>query len=435
MGKLRSNDRAGYIFYIGGYLDESIVAERGLPTHNKAGSNRMCRLAEAIRTCGQRILIISPAVTMRMRWMGQLVHPFRVHTTGKVPVLFCAALGLPVVGMLLELFFLLSALVSAARRRRVAAVLIYNFSPTLLLVALWVRLLWRVPIVNNVEDISVPKWVDWLPGSRARPVQQLVFAVCMVVIIRLSDRIIIPTRRFTSFIPRGKPYIVIPGCMPSCVQVSEPAPGGETGHLPIQLLYAGKVEFEHGIQHLLRAMSLLSQDGTAASALRVHICGTGSKVQWVLDYLPKLKGLDIQFHGFVSDKEYQHLLSQVDVCFVLQDPAGRYAAYKTPSKAYEYLGYGKMVIATDVGDLTLLPPEVITICYHLNERGLYTEIAAIANDPERPRRQGKAAQRYAQEHFAYPQVGPRICDFILGTPNQSSAGKMKQWLSCLNPRY
>ena len=426
MRKLTKDNQSGYVLYVGGYLDESIVAERGLPTHNKAGANRMRRLAEAIRTSGQRVIIISPATAMRMRWMGQLVHPFRVHTTGKVPVLFCAALGLPVVGMLLEVFFLLSALGNVARQHRVAGILIYNFSPTLLLVVLWVRLLWRVPIVHNVEDISVPKWADWLPGSKARPVQQLVFAVCMAVITRLSDRIIIPTRRFASFIPRGKPYVVISGCMPLRIRESEPAPREEADCLPIQLLYAGKVEFEHGIQHLLRAMSLLLQDEMAASAFQVHICGTGSKVQWVLDYLPQLNGLDIQFHGFVDNQEYQHLLSRVDVCFVLQDPAGRYAAYKTPSKAYEYLGYGKMVIATNVGDLALLPPDVITICYHLNEQALYTEIAAIAKDPERPRKQGKAAERYTQKHFAYPQVGSRIRDFILGMPNQFSAGQVKQ---------
>jgi glycosyltransferase involved in cell wall biosynthesis len=185
--------------------------------------------------------------------------------------------------------------------------------------------------------------------------------------------------------------------------------------LSVRLLYSGKIEFEDGgIQYLLRALELMVQHDTALTQIfEVHICGSGTQEQWTLDYLKRLHDVNIQYHGFLSDREYLSVLSQADVCLALQDPTGRYGDDKTPSKVYEYLGYGKMVIAADVGDLSVLPAEVITLCRPLNEQSLYHELIAIAKDVNRPDKQGNAAACYAREHFDYPVVGQQLSQFIL----------------------
>lgn len=409
--KFVRKNRTGYVLYIGNYLNEAIVKERGLPTRNPAGSNRMRRIAEAIKGQGQSIAIVSPAITLRTSWQGQLLHSSRWQSAGKIPVLFCAAIGLPILGALLEPFVLLWTLQSFAAQRRIEGVILYNFNPTLVLVALWIKLFWQVPLVNNIEDISQPKLIDWLPQTEARPVQQLVFSICMTIIIRLCQGIIIPTQKFAIVIPPNKPYLIISGCMPMTTAKLENA-SKKTDDRPIQLLYAGKIEFEHGIQHLLETLSLISKDEKLAKKFTVYICGKGGKSEWTIDYLSKLKKLDIRYHGFVSDTEYQQLLSQADVCIALQNPQGRYGSAKTPSKVYEYLGNGKMVIATKVGDLSLLPSEVITLCDLNNQQSLYQELINIARNPQLPQIRGQAAASYAKKYFAYSEVGKKLVQFI-----------------------
>jgi glycosyltransferase involved in cell wall biosynthesis len=413
--KSHQDNQPKYILYVGNYLDEAVIEERGLPTRNPAGSNRMRRLAEALSTAKQRVILFSPAVSLRIPWKGKFFHLSSLRSTGKVPVLFCATVGLPLLGVLLEPFFLLKTLQSFARQRPIEAVIVYNFSPTLVLVALWVKLFWKVPLINNIEDISEPKWIDWLPQTEVRPLQQVIFSICMKIIIGLSDGIVIPTKKFTRAIPSAKPYLIVSGCMPVSTAKKE-VELKHTNNFPIQLLYAGKVEFEHGIQHLLQALSLLSQEQNLAEKISVHICGGGSKVDWVINYIEQLKTIDIQYHGFISDLKYQNLLSKADVCIALQDPLGRYSVYKTPSKVYEFLGNGKMVIATEVGDLSQLPSEVITLCNLNSEKSLYRVLIDSIGDGNLPYRKGLAAANYAREHFAYPVVGKQLSSFIVNLP-------------------
>ena len=406
------NKRTGYILYIGNYLDETIVKQRGLPSRNPAGSNRMRRIAEAIKAQGQSIALISPAVSLRISWQGKIWHSHSIRRAGKVPVLFCKAIGVPVLSTLLEPIFLLLILQDFASQRRIEGVILYNYNPALVLIAFLVRLFWKVPLINNIEDISQPKFIDWLPQTEIRPIQELVFFICMTIIIRLCQGIIIPTNKFATVIPPRIPYLIISGCMSmeSCRSKNKL---DKIDNCPIELLFAGKIAFEHGIQNLLYTLSIVCENDNLAKKFRVNICGNGEKAQWTIDYLSRLTKLDVRYHGFVSDIEYQKLLSKADVCIALQNPEGRYSCYKTPSKVYEYLGSGKMVIATDVGDLSLLPSEVISLCNPNNHNSLYQELVNIAHEPELPLKRGLAAYKYAREYFAYSVVGKKLIKFIL----------------------
>lgn len=407
------NDNKGYVLYLGSYLDRDIVAERALPTYNAAGANHIIRIAGALRSAGQRVLVVSSAVSMRMRWQGRIFHRSRAGTAGSAPVVFSAAVGLPVIGMCLEPLFMFLALRSMRRRRNVTAAIIVNFSPAMLLIALWIKLSWRIRLIHNIEDVSVPKWRDWLPGSPARPVQQLVFWACMLGITRLSDKVIIPTRLFADILPRDKQWLVIAGCMPVSVQKQE-APPARDEKFPIRILYSCNMEFEYGIGYVLRAMEKLSADEFVSGAFHIDVCGHNPKAEMFIKRLAESGKLDMAYHGFLADEEYKNLLSKSDICMELRDPFGRFASHKTPSKVYEYLASGKMVITTAMGDLPWLPADVITICHPLGEDGLCKELKAVLREPGRARRQGEKAMRYAEEYFSYEIVGPAIRDFITG---------------------
>ena len=83
-----------YILYIGNYLDENIVSERGLPTRNPAGSNRMLRLASSLQSSNKSTVIISPGISVRNKYR-KLFHAKKVSHCGTVPIVYSPAVGIP----------------------------------------------------------------------------------------------------------------------------------------------------------------------------------------------------------------------------------------------------------------------------------------------------------------------------------------------------
>ncbi|MEL6930590.1 MAG: glycosyltransferase, partial [Cyanobacteria bacterium J06600_6] len=207
------------------------------------------------------------------------------------------------------------------------------------------------------------------------------------------------------------PFLNISGCMPLIFEEANCEPGKHDKY-PIRLLFAGKIESEHGIEYLIETLSLVSRDENIVSQFEIDICGKGSKSNLISKFVEKEEKLWVNYHGFVSNANYQQLLSKADVCIALQNPNGRYGTYKTPSKVYEYLGNGKMVITTKAGDLGFLPSDVLSLCDFDDGQSLYKELAYIANNSYVVKQKSEAAGRYARQNFAYDKVGEKLLKFL-----------------------
>jgi glycosyltransferase involved in cell wall biosynthesis len=393
--------RDNRIIYLGSFLDEAIVQERGLRSHNPAGSNRIKRLSLAMRASGFRPIVVSPATSLRAHMPGgPLLHPARVRRMDGIAVVYAPAVNMVLLGTLTTLFFQI-AVIRRVLRRRLAGSVIYNFSPVLVLIALWLALKPQLRVVNNVEDVSVPSLSDWSRKTEARPVQQLIFWVCMNLVARLSDSYIVPTKRFLAYLP-PRPTEVVTGCISAPLYSDTPL-----SVPPLRVLYAGKVEREHGIVQFADALLLLDTQ-PVAKRIQVDISGAGPLSNLLAEKLKSLKTLQAIRHGFVSADSYGQLLSQAHVCVALQNPQGRYSDFKTPSKIYEFLGFGKAVISTTVGDINELPPDVLILLDQLDAQAIATHIAALADDSDRVLTLQMRAREHALSTFAYAKVGERI---------------------------
>lgn len=406
--KCESSD---YILYIGQYLNEEIVKQRELPTFNVAGSNRMYRLANALRIANQRLLLVSPAASLRMRWSGELRHRFSIQKAGRVPVFFCPTLGLPIINALLEPITLLWSIIILSKRVDIRAAILYNFSPSIVIVGLFLKYILGIRVFSNIEDIYKPSLNDWNRVSEVMPVRQIIYSICMKIVSFLADGFIIPTKRFLSYLPSEKPSLIVSGCMPF-----ENVTGDfKKIEFPINILFAGKIGFDHGIQFFIDALDLLQSDlaCTIKSSLTINICGAGLKADWLRKRISDFKDLPITYFGFVNAEHYKKLLNTADICVALQDPQGRHGNYKTPSKVYEYLGYGKLVVATPVGDLTDLPSQAIEICSSDVRKSLYCILRKLIIHPELIHERQEFAAQYARDNFTFQEVGSTLKSFIL----------------------
>lgn len=390
------------ILYLGSYLDEDIVRERGLPSQNAAGSNRMLRISRALSAAGCRPVILSAATSLRSHGSRRLLHPARVRRNGKVVVVFAPALNLWGLNILTTFFFQLGAMVSILARRRHLGVIVYNFNISLIALSAIIKAFYRIPVLQNVEDVSKSRLSDWLPGAEARPLQQIVFAFCMKSIATMVDGYIVPTSRFLAYLPRKKRNLLVTGCIDVQTNFEPPVKGRQ-----IQLLFAGKIEREHGALVLAEALSIL--DGVLEPGrLTVNVTGAGSMSNIVREQIYGFINIAAEFHGFTTAAQYQKLLKAADICVALQDPEGRYADFKTPSKVYEFLGFGKAVISTRVGDISELPEGTVRLLPFLTADELSKTLQEMLSSEARIEYMKQSAHAFALANFSYASVGFKI---------------------------
>jgi len=397
--------RGERVIYLGGYVDEAIISERGLQAHNAAGSNRMARISQALASVGLRPVLLSPATSLRAGRRGQLVYSQRIHHVGHTPVIFAAMVNIPGLNIATTMFMQLIALRGILRKGNMTAAVVYNYNISLVILSAYLKYVWRIPLVHNVEDIAEPRILDWLPGRRARPVQQLVYWICQHAIARMACSYVVPTRRFLNHLPQKSSVAVVTGCI--TIERATPLPAS----LPLRVLFAGKIEREHGVHTLVEALKLLDAR-SPVPALSVDITGLGDMADWVRQELSDLTSITSSYHGFVSGSKYRELLSAAHVCIAQQDPKGRHASFKTPSKVYEFLGYGKAVIATDVGDIGELNGDVLIAMPVLDATALANVLDELASDLDKTELLRSRARAHAKANFSYLAVGRSLHELI-----------------------
>lgn len=360
----------------------------------------MDRLAQALHSGGYRPVILSPAASLRMK-SPELFHKACLRRRQGAPAIFAPVINIFGLNVLSSWIFQFICLRNILRSNKVCGVVIYNFNPSLVIMCAYLKWIRRLPVINNVEDVSVPSLKDWQAETEARPVQQIIFSVCMNLVARMSAAYVVPTRRFLDYLPPKKHSSVVTGCI-------ETTTFDRFSTLErfqsLRVMFAGKVEREHGIVEFIQALKQLDAMVEPPN-LQVDISGTGSMADWVHAQVGHLRKIKVTYHGFVTVADYKILLQRAQVCVALQNPTGRYAEFKTPSKVYEFLGRGKAVIATDVGDIRDMPDGTILMIDKLESTSIAAKLLWLCADPARTVGLQAAAQRHAEKNFSFAAVG------------------------------
>lgn len=389
------------VVYVGNFVTPRIKVLRGLPSWNPAGVNRMSRISEAIGSVGRRVIVLSTSTALRMKGGGGGVCRRTVERRN-VAIVHATAVSAFLLNVILEPIFVAWQMFGLFRKRNVTAVVLYCFYPAQVAAALVAKIRGGVPIVLDLEDVSQIRVCDWVRKSETRALHQTVTWACMKMALALADSVIIPTERFRPIVG-SKDIEVVTGCLniphdrtPATLPVDE-----------IRVLYSGKVEYEHGINLLLDAVENLERNPRPDGiSVRVDVCGTGQQYTWACANARERGLKQVEFHGFVSGERYEELLMNAHICVALQDPNGRHSAFKTPSKGYEYLSYGRATVITPVGDFPLLPKGV---CILLNSYS-GAELANVLRDilPSEIAKLGEAALTLSRRCWTPAIVGGRI---------------------------
>jgi glycosyltransferase involved in cell wall biosynthesis len=398
------------LLYFGPFYTATVVKERGLPTRNIAAYNRMYRFAKALQSSGVFVQIVSCGISMRARWKGNLLHRQHLEEVDGIKVTTLAMLGVPFLGFLFEPFFLSVWVVNYFRSKNkdVPHVLLYNFSPSYVLLAFVLKCL-RVRFFSQIEDISVPKFNDWLTESDTRPVQQIIFYFCMRIITYMSEGIIVPSERFCNKFPDSISKIIVTGCINAISASSLP----DYNERPLRILFAGKYENEHGVDILIETARLLKHRVDSDLLIEFHCCGTDNYPENLKEFARDVKSPKVILHGILDDNEYVELLNRTHIALALQKSKGRYSQYKTPSKAYEFLGFGKLVVTYDIGDFKKLADNQLIVLEKETAEELCALLIDCLKNVSRCEVIAREGLKFAKTEYTFRAVGNRLRKFFM----------------------
>ena len=354
---------------LGNYIDSNIKVKRGLPSFNPAASNRMLRLAQSLQAVGEETIIVSPACAMNLKWTGILFYKQQIETIQNIKIHYCSAIGLPVLGMLFEQINVIFTIWKLSRKYRVKGLIVYCYYPSSVLASLFAKYILGITIIEDLEDICVPKISDWKRNVEANPIQQIVGWFLMKIMLLISNGVVIPTSKFLYFLKRKDNVVLITGCIE--VPIFDVMQLKTLEMKSIRVLFSGALEDENGVSLLIDFFKLLDRDEELSRKFIFDISGHGSKSSFLQNEITIFKNLKINFHGFLAEDEYTNLLANVKIALVLQNPSGRYSNFKTPSKGYEYISNAKTVIVSDIGDFAQLPRDVLIMLESYDSKSLF----------------------------------------------------------------
>lgn len=391
--------------FIGNYLDQTIQIERGLLAPNPAGSNRMLRLSKALQTKGFLSYIISPACSARIKFNSKIVHPTQIIRKNGIIIIYAPALAIPYFSILFEFFSMSWVFLSLAFRRNIRIAILYCYYPSTVFIGLIAKIQ-KIKIIEDLEDIVTPKLSDWFNKPIMFSLQQTIGGFLMRISLWLSDLIIVPTSKFLFKTLENKNHLVIDGCIDVSGDILLTFEDEK-----ITVLIAGMLDEEQGIGLYLQTLDIINKNEELAKRFRFSICGLSLEEESLKFRLSAFNNLDLTYYGFVSSAEFNIILKKAHVCLVLQNPTGRNAQQKTPSKGYEYMASGKTIIVTPIGDYVNLPNNTRFLLNEYSPTNLIDILSELNN--EVIIEVGENAKQFARENWGFENVGEKIINSLI----------------------
>jgi len=375
------------VVYVAPYYSEALAAHRSNSTYRSpAGIAKMEGVVSAMESAGCAVTVVSPVL------FGQRSGRFygaHCETLGQSEVLYPSVVDIPVLGILWSIVATLLALSTLRRNGRAERLVFYNFAMPTALPAFMARLFFGIPLVVEYEDglfadPDIPRTKRFISLALERLGKPLVtggILVSSLLAARLGTANTCLCRGFFRPLAEDSPA---------------PPSEGQT------ILYAGRFDRSRGVDIFLEAVSLLSEPAT------VVITGYGPLDAWVNERIRAITGIKVVKHPFLSPAEYRQLLAGVDVVVNPQRCSVAFGQASFPSKVYEYLSAGRLVVSSRVSDIESFAEGKMLLYDNDSPADLASVLDEVLAHPEKYREYGIRGRKWVAENCSYGMVGKNI---------------------------
>lgn len=361
------------ILYVTNYYKEDVIAQRhSEPFISQAGQNKGRYIMDVLEHGKNRVIVWSNA------WTGS--HSFRFYrgfaSKMQENLFYASILGVPFLNAVSCYLSSRRFLKRYLKDHTLDAMVIYNMRLENSLLALYAKKHYGIPLILQYEDglttdAHIGGWKRLVYGR----LEKKVFAALDGAFL-VNSKIKVPCEK-----------VVIRGAMKALPTPFSFAPVTGTP----KLLFASTLDTQRGIEVLLEALRYTKED------FLLTITGRGEAEERIRACRDKR----IRFLGYLDYETYQKELADADICINAQLANHAFAQFSFPSKIYEYLSAGKLVISSDMADVE----EALNgagIVYHEdspeNLAAAIDRAIALKRDPAANEKQKAAIVRVAEEN-------------------------------------
>ena len=310
------------ILYVTNYYLEDVIAQRHSgPYISQAGQNKGQYMIDMFEYGGNNVTVWSNA------WTNSHSLRFYKGFQSKVnpKVYYSDIVGAPLLNALVCYWSSKKFLRKLVKNKQIDAIVFYNMRLENSKLALYAKKKLDIPIILQYED-------GLTTDAHISPIKRRIFGKMEKSVLQSLDGAFLVNSKLN--VPC--PSVVIRGAIREKKNHDKTYVRNE---IP-QLLFASTLDKQRGVSVLLEALKHIQDE------LILKISGRGDAESEI----KKCADDRVQFLGYLTYEQYQEQLENADICINAQLAHHEFGNFSFPSKIFEYMSAGKVVVSSDVAD-------------------------------------------------------------------------------------
>jgi len=319
------------IYYLlGTYIENSndIIKIRK-PAVSAAGTLRSRYILKSIN---KKIIVISVTVPRAKGFFEKK----KIIINERIKVIHLKALNIIGLRMFFSFIFLLEFLIKNIKNRD--KIIVYNCDPHIIFALFILKKIKNIDYVLQIEEMySSYNW-KYLKGY--------VYNLAEKIGIKFANSFTVCNNNMIKYLPKGKKYIVSRGYKtwesPNYKQFTK-----NIQKMPI-ILFSGRLDYVGGVEVFIDSLPYIEKE------CEVIITGNGQLSKKVKNYKNYNKYIKYNYLGFIESEKYKEILIQAKICINPTRGKETFLKNSFPSKIFQYLNYGNIVISSKFSEITNL---------------------------------------------------------------------------------
>ena len=394
------------ILYVTNYYLEDVIAQRhSEPYISQAGQNKGKYIIDLLKCGGNHVTVWSNA------WTNS--HSFRFYKgfQSKLDseIYYADIMGIPGINAYTCLWSSKRFLKKKMKEQKFDAIIFYNMRLENSRLALWAKRKYKLPIILQYEDgLTNDANVSGLKRKvYGRMEKEVLGALDGAFLVNSKIKVPCPSVVIRGAIRKQPESDSSRQTGAQSAQGMDPAKGQAVlmrdGRKP-RFLFSSTLDRQRGIEVVLEALKYTDND------FILSITGRGEAEGKIAE----CRDERIRFPGYLDYETYQKELAQADICINAQLAHHEFGNFSFPSKIFEYLSAGKLVVSWDVADAEVALGDTLLI-YH-------------EDDPKKLAQTIDEAVRICQDEASWEQYQKKIQKVIRENSMESIAAQVNELL-------
>ena len=292
------------------------------PAVSEAGTLRSRYISKSIN---KKIIVISAAVPRAKGFFEEK----EIIVDERIKVIYLRALNIVGLRMFFSFIFLLEFLIKNIKNRD--KIMVYNCNP---------KFIFALFILGKIKNIGYLLQIEEMYSSyNWKHLKGYIYNLAEKIGIKFANSFIICNSSMIKYLPKGKKYIINRGYKtwenPNYKKFTK-----NIQKIPI-ILYSGRLDYEGGVGVFIDSLPYIEKE------CEVIIAGNGQLSKKVKNYKNYNKYIKYNYLGFMESEKYKELLIQAKICINPTRGKMQFLENSFPSKIYQYLEYGNIVISSN----------------------------------------------------------------------------------------